>query len=59
MIGNDTTGTSTNIPKFVDAYNEALKIVQQQLQTSETTDRAPPWPATRACGAFSGACRAC
>lgn len=40
VIGNDITGTATNIQKFVDAYNESLKLIQAQLQSSATTDRA-------------------
>jgi flagellar hook-associated protein 2 len=40
VIGNDITGTSTNIQKFVDAYNETHKLIQAQLQSSSTTDRA-------------------
>jgi flagellar hook-associated protein 2 len=40
VIGNDVTGTSTNIQKFVDAYNESLKLIQAQLQSSATTDRS-------------------
>ena len=39
MVGNDTTATSTNLTKFVDSYNEILKLIQQQLQATATTDR--------------------
>ena len=40
VIGNDLTATSSNIQKFVDGYNGALVIIQNQLQASSTTNRA-------------------
>jgi flagellar hook-associated protein 2 len=40
VIGNDSAATSTNLNKFVSAYNETLKIIQGQLQATELTDRS-------------------
>ena len=40
VIGNNTTGTQTNITKFVDAYNSVLKLVQSQLTSIPGSDRA-------------------
>jgi flagellar hook-associated protein 2 len=40
VISNNTSGTQTNITKFVDAYNGVLKLVQAQLTSTPGSDRA-------------------
>lgn len=38
-IGTDATATATNVKKFVTAYNDALKLVQLELNPTQNTDR--------------------
>jgi flagellar hook-associated protein 2 len=40
VINNNSTGTQTNLTKFVDAYNGVLKLVQAQLTSIPGSDRA-------------------
>ncbi len=39
VLTNDTSGTSQNLQKFVDAYNLVLKQVQSNLSTTSSTNR--------------------
>lgn len=38
-VSNDTSGTTTNLQKFVDAYNAANSLIQSQLAASAGTNR--------------------
>jgi flagellar hook-associated protein 2 len=39
VVDADTDNTATNLQKFIDAYNNVLKVVQSQLQPAPETDR--------------------
>lgn len=38
-LANDTTATATNLGKFVTAYNDVMKILRENLNIGQQTDR--------------------
>lgn len=39
VLANDPTATATNLQKFVTAYNDVMKVLQNNLNIGEQTDR--------------------
>jgi flagellar hook-associated protein 2 len=40
VLSDDPTGTQQKLQKFVDAYNDVMKLVQSQLAVTKDTDRS-------------------